>query len=146
MKKMLKSMASKIFLDANVLLDLLLRRSGFSAAKDIFQYAISGYVQLYTSPAVIHITSYYIRKHYSVRETKQLFTRMLLHVEVIDCDHQVALTAINSSIDDIEDALQYYTALKHKLNYFISTDKKLKKQAIPQLPIYAAAEILTKLT
>ncbi|MFX7559815.1 hypothetical protein ABTJ75_19340, partial [Acinetobacter baumannii] len=67
-------------------------------------------------------------------------------VEVIDCDHQVALTAINSSIDDIEDALQYYTALKHKLNYFISTDKKLKKQAIPQLPIYAAAEILTKLT
>jgi hypothetical protein len=57
-----------------------------------------------------------------------------------------SLVALNSEIDDIEDALQYYTALKHQTEYFISADKKLKKSAIPQLPVYSADEFLTEIS
>lgn len=46
------------------------------------------------------------------------------------------------SIDDIEDALQYYTALHFKLNIFISRDKKLKAAAFRQLPVYNISEFL----
>lgn len=45
---------------------------------------------------------------------------------------------------DIEDALQYYTALHHKIDYFISCDKQLKKAAIPSLPVYLPEEFLAE--
>jgi predicted nucleic acid-binding protein len=43
---------------------------------------------------------------------------------------------------DIEDALQYYTAMHHKVDYFISLDKNLIKSAIPVLPILTPEEFL----
>jgi hypothetical protein len=38
--------------------------------------------------------------------------------------------------------LQYYTALHHKLDYFITRDKRLQKEAVPGLPVYTADEFL----
>ncbi len=43
--------------------------------------------------------------------------------------------ALNSSMDDIEDALQYYTAVHFKIDYFITRDKDFIKQGLPALPI-----------
>jgi len=138
-------MASKIFLDANCLLDLMLHRAGFQSANDIIQAGINGNIQLCTTPAVLHVTSYFTSQTLTNQQTKQGILILLNDVQVIDCDHATALIAVNSSIDDIEDALQYYTALTHGADYFISADKKLKKAAMPQLPVYTAAEFLAQM-
>jgi predicted nucleic acid-binding protein len=139
------SMAFKVFLDANILLDFTLQRTGYPEAKKILQKGIDGDIQLYTTPAVLHIASYWLTKAYSGAITKNLILTLLADVHIIDCDHATALMAINSNIDDIEDALQYYAALKYNIIYFISSDKKLKKVAIPQLPVYTAKEFLDEL-
>lgn len=99
---------------------------------------------MYTTPAILHIVAYYTKQHLTTAQTKQFFLALLNDVTVIDCDHQTSIHAISSSIDDIEDALQYYTALKHHLDYFVSSDKKLKTAALPQLPVYTAAELLAE--
>lgn len=138
-------MGSKVFLDANILLDFTLQRAGHGEAKRILQKGIDGNIQLYTTPAVIHIASYWLTKAYSSAVAKKLILTLLADVQVIDCDHATVLMAINSSIDDIEDALQYYAALKYNIIYFISSDKKLKKSAMPQLPVYTAKEFLKEL-
>ena len=132
-------MAFKVFLGANFLLDLTLQRSGFADAKNVMQRSITGEIELVTTPAVLHITGYFITKAYNRQISKQLLSALLNDVKVIDCDHSMALMAINSRIPDIEDALQYYTALAHKADYFISSDVELKKVALPQLPVYTAA-------
>ncbi|MFT3948567.1 MAG: PIN domain-containing protein [Agriterribacter sp.] len=132
-------MASKVFLDANFLLDLSLQRAGFADAKSVMQLSIAGEIELVTTPAVLHITGYFITKAYNRQVSKQLLLALLNDVQVIDCNHSTALMAIHSSIADIEDALQYYTALTHKADYFISSDAELKKAALPQLPVYTAA-------
>jgi len=137
-------MASKVFLDANCLLDVTLKRAGFQNANDIIQLGINGDVQLYTTPAILHITAYFTSQAFTSRQTKQIILALLNDVRAIDCDHATALIAINSSMDDTEDALQYYTALKFGIDYFISTDKKVKKTAIPQLPVYTAEEFLAE--
>ena len=67
---------------------------------------------------------------------------LLSDVEVIDSNHQTTVAALHSKINDIEDALQYYTAIQHKLDYFITMDKKLQKSGIPNLPIYSPEEFL----
>jgi predicted nucleic acid-binding protein len=138
-------MASKVFLDANILLDFTLQRLNYNEAKEILQRGIDGEMQLYTTPAVLHIASYWLTKAYSSAIAKKLILTLLADVQVIDCDHATVLMAINSNIDDVEDALQYYAALKYGIIYFISSDKKLKKAAIPQLPVYTAKEFLTGL-
>jgi predicted nucleic acid-binding protein len=66
----------------------------------------------------------------------------LKNVKVIDCNHETALNAISSQLTDIEDALQYYTAINHKVDYFISLDKQFIKSALPVLPIYTPQEFL----
>ena len=138
-------MASKVFADANLVLDFTLQRDKYIPARELVQHAIDGTIQLFTTPSVLHISAYWITKAYGPAKAKELLLALLTDIQVIDCDHATALMAINSSMGDIEDALQYYTALKFGMEYFISSDKKLKKAAIPQLPIYTADEFLEEL-
>ena len=138
-------MAFKVFADANLLLDFTLQRANYIPSRDVVQHGINGNIRLYTTPAVLHITAYWVTKVYGAAKAKELLLVLLADVQVIDCDHATTLIAISSSMDDIEDTLQYYTALKAGMDYFISADKKLKKAALPQLPVYTAAELLTEL-
>lgn len=140
-----RNMAFKVSVDANLLLDFTLKRDNYIPARDVMQHGIDGFIQLYTTPAVLHITVHWIAKTYGTAKAKELLLGLLNDVQIIDCDHATAMIAINSSMDDIEDALQYYTALKFGMEYFISADKKLKKAAIPQLPVYTADELLAEL-
>jgi putative PIN family toxin of toxin-antitoxin system len=135
-------MASKIFLDANVCLSFLLQRKGYEPSETIFERVILNQFKGYTSPAIIHIIAYYLRKIHSLEITKQLITSLLSSVKVIDCNHEIAINAVNSQMTDIEDALQYYTAMHHQIDYFISLDKTLIKSAIPVLPVYSPEEFL----
>ncbi len=139
-------MASKIFLDVNLLLDLVLSRPGEATARAIVEACIRGEIELYTSPSVLHITAYFTAQSYSQRQTKQILLTLLNDVKVIDCDHATALVALASGhIEDTEDALQYFTAIRFGLDCFVSADKRLKKAALPQLPVYTAAELLAEL-
>lgn len=135
-------MASKVFLDANILLDFTLQRSGYQEAKAVIEKGIKGELQLFTTPAVLHIISYWMTKTHSSGIAKKIVLTLLADVHVIDCDHATSLMAMNSNI---EDALQYYTALKFNIDYFISGDKKLKKAAVSQLPVHTAKDYIREI-
>ena len=138
-------MASKVFLDANFLLDFTLQRAGYADARDIVKLAIAGDIELFTTPAVIHIMAYWLAKTYTNKKAKTMILTMMNDLRIIDCDHETALLAISSTMEDIEDALQYYTALTHDLDIFITSDKHLKKSAIPQLPVMNPSEFIKKI-
>ncbi len=135
-------MASKILLDANVLIDFLLERSGFEVSERLLKVILYHPYKVFVTPAIIHITSYWVKKSLGTANTKALLLELLKDIKTIDCDHKTAVLAINSAMDDVEDALQYYTALYHKLDYLITQDKQFQKQAIPSLPIYSPQEFL----
>jgi len=63
-------------------------------------------------------------------------------VGVIDCKHDTVVMALNSSIADIEDAIQYYSALQHKMDQYITFDKNLKTHSISNLPVVTPMEFL----
>lgn len=120
-------MAFKVFIDANVLLNFLLQRQQAAPAKAIIGKAVEGKLAAFITPSVLHITGYWLSKAYGSAKAKQLLTALLADVQVIDCDHTTATMALQSTFDDIEDALQYFTAIEHRLTHFISSDKKLKR-------------------
>ncbi|MGY3215004.1 type II toxin-antitoxin system VapC family toxin [Mucilaginibacter sp. HD30] len=137
-------MASKIFLDANILLNFTLKRGNYNASQQLIEHVVDGQFQPYITPAIVHITGYWLSKTYSKIKTKEILLELLTAVKVIDCKHDLVINALNSAMTDIEDALQYYTALHHKIDYFITCDKHLKKAAIPSLPVYLPEEFLAE--
>jgi predicted nucleic acid-binding protein len=135
-------MVFKVFLDANAILDFTLKRKSYGEIKQIIQWGIDGELTLVTTPSVIHITAYWLTRQYGSIKAKQLILSLLNDVHIIDCNHETALLAVNSQMSDIEDALQYYTAITNSTEYFISGDQSLQKAAIPQLPVLTASEFL----
>lgn len=138
-------MAFKVFLDANVLLDFLLKRDQYEDAKNVVNLVVSGKAQAYITPAIVHILGYWLAKAYGAEKAKKLLLSLLNNIQVIDITHELTLLALNSKIDDIEDALQYYTGIHHQLDYFISNDKKFQKAATPTLPVVSPSYFLKEI-
>lgn len=135
-------MAFKVFIDANILLDFTLKRSEYERAKQIITLAVNGTIEAFITPSIVHIIGNWLTKEYGNTKAKELILTMLSDISVIDIPHEIVLNSLHSKINDIEDSLQYYTAIHHKLDYFISRDKQLQKQSIPTLPIYTPKEFL----
>lgn len=137
-------MAFKVFLDANILLDFTLKSDDYEQSRAIIELAVNGDIQAFITPSIVHIVGYWLTKTYGNAKAKELLLTLLTDVTVIDLPHEIAVNALHSKINDIEDALQYYTAIHHKLDYFISRDKQLQKQSIPILAVYTPDEFLTE--
>lgn len=135
-------MVSKVFLDANILLDFMLKRSNFDSARRLVELALHGKFNAFITPASLHIVAYWLAKAYGSEKAKAILLELLADIKVIDAPHEIALMAFNSRFTDVEDALQYYTALHHNMDVFISGDAGLKKAAISSLPVYTANEFI----
>jgi predicted nucleic acid-binding protein len=138
-------MASKVFLDTNILLDFTLKRAEFEQSRKIIELAVNGTIQAFITPSIIHIVGYWLTKAYGNAKAKELLLTLMADVTVIDLPHEIVLNALHSKITDIEDTLPYYTAVHHKLDYFITRDKQLQKRGIPVLPVYTPRELLIEM-
>lgn len=137
-------MALRVFLDANILLDFTLKRANYEPAKRIISLAVNGRITAFVTPSVLQICSYWIAKAYGEDEARVIARTLLSDIVCIDTTHEVVLTALHSLIKDTEDAIQYYTALSHKMDFFISRDRTFQKLAINTLPIYSPEDFLAE--
>ena len=136
-------MAFKVLLDANVLIDFFLKREQIEITEKLFDGLFNNRFKVFITPAILHITAYYTKKRLGSAVSKELLLDFLDNSTVIDCNHKTAVFALSSKMNDVEDALQYYTALQHGIDFVITQDKNFQKQAIPSLPIYSPQEFLT---
>lgn len=128
-------MALKVFLDANVILDFVLKRKNYEDVKSIFELEQNAKIKLYISSSILHIIGYWLTKYLGVDIAKTTLLKLLEHIKVLDGNHENALAALKSNFKDIEDALQYFTAINHKMDYLISFDVDFQKFASSKLPI-----------
>ena len=53
-------MASKVFLDANIVLDFTLQReTAYADAKALMEHVVNGSIQAYVTPILVHIAGYF---------------------------------------------------------------------------------------
>ena len=135
-------MAASVFLDANIVLDFLLKRKDYEDARKVMVLVLEKKIKAFISPSILHIVSYWLTKAYGSAKSKDLLLLLLSDVRIIDANQEVVNLTLTSQIDDIEDALQYYTALHHKIDFFVSRDRKLQEQALTLLPVYNLPEFL----
>jgi predicted nucleic acid-binding protein len=133
-------MAFRIFLDTDVLLDFALKKDG--SARQLMEWAVKGRVQAFITPSNLQIVGYWLVKVYGAVKGKELLSALLADIQVIDIGHEVTLNALHSRINDVGQALKYYAALHHKLDYFITRDRDLLQAAIPALPACSPGEFI----
>jgi len=138
-------MASKIILDANILLDFILKRSSdYASLQKIYSEIVDGNLKNHITTSIIHTCGYWLTKAIGSNHAKQVILTLLNDTMVIDASQAIVVDSLHSNMADIEDALQYYTALEHKIDFFISRDAKFIKSAKPALPIYTPSDFVKK--
>jgi predicted nucleic acid-binding protein len=133
----------KVLLDANICLDILLKRNAGRAEKFI-DLAEAGILVLFVSTPIINILAYWTTKNYGFEIARELLLHFLNNIEVLDLPHKETIQAIALADSDMEDSIQLKIALFHELDYLITNDVKFMKDSSPILPIISLEEFLSK--
>jgi len=132
-----------LFIDTNIIIDLLADRKPFSnAAYEVFHTANLKKWNLYTSSNSI-LTSYYIiEKHLSSNKAKRALNTILKRIQIQDLSKGDLQSALKSKIEDLEDASQDECANKiGKIDFIITRDKKGFKHS--KFQVLTSAELVT---
>lgn len=113
----------KVFIDANVFLEVFLQREKHEEAAALLK-ADAHRLQLFTSASVIGFIAYWLIKETGLLKTKSLLLQLTDFIRVVDISHEQLQEALQSNFKDVEDSLQYFTALQHGLDYLATFNKK----------------------
>lgn len=132
----------KIFVDANLVLDLLEKREAFyQEAQELFTLADKNSVKLYVSALTLANVHFLLFRHLKM-EARKILAKFKVLVEVLAVDDKIIDLALTSDLKDFEDAIQYYTAIENEMDIIITRNKKDFRNA--DLPILTAREFLNR--
>ena len=118
-------MNRKIFLDSDVILDVLCKREPFySFAAELFTLGDLGKVTLVTTSLVFANVFYILRKVLGIEKGKELLRKLRIIVGVISVTEKTVDLALNSNFADFEDGLQYFTARENNIQILITRNVK----------------------
>ena len=122
----------KLFLDTNILIDLLADRKPFSnSAYAIFREAKLDRWKLFTSSNSIITAFYILEKQISAKEANYAIETVLKRLEIQDIAKRELILALKSKTEDLEDASQIECANKiGGIKYIVTRDKKGFKDSI----------------
>lgn len=138
-------MKTRLFLDTNVMLDLLGERKPFydSIAK-IATLADKGKVRLIVSTLTYSTVYYLLSKFESSGIVREKLRKFKIISETSDLTGRIVEKGLLSSFSDFEDALQYHCAIKADCNILITRNGKDFKGS--EIPVMTATEYLKSLT
>lgn len=133
-----------VFLDSNVFLDALLQRNEFEEAEAILRLKEKATLEITTTAACLLNVIYFIQKagipHKSV---VQIMAELLETVSLVATHKDIFYKAIHSEFSDIEDSVQYFSALTVEgIDYVITANIRDFKKASPQLPVVTPKQFL----
>lgn len=125
----------KIFVDTNIVIDLLQKRQEFYVeAQELFTLADRKKVKLYISALTIANTHYVLSRHFNSNNARKILAKFKVLVTVLAIDDKVIELALASDFNDFEDAIQYYCAIENGAQFILTRNKKdFKDSAIPVL-------------
>ena len=134
-------MRTKLFIDTNVMLDLLGERVPFydSIAK-IATLADKGEVTMVVSALSYSTVAYILAKYENIETVKEKLRKFKIISEISDLDAMTIEKGLNSNFSDFEDSLQYYCALKSECKVLLTRNQKDFKMSA--LPVMSAEEYL----
>ncbi|HUF08116.1 MAG TPA: PIN domain-containing protein [Rhodothermales bacterium] len=111
----------KLFLDTNVILDVLADREPFAEDATVVLSAIErddadGFIAAHTVTTLFYL----LERTLSLRKAKRAVADLLKLLEVVPVDHDRLLQALAMNWKDFEDALQAACSAKADVDYFVT--------------------------
>lgn len=114
----------KVFLDANILVSVLNKEyPQFTYSARVLSLVDNTKYEIYTSPICLAIAFYFAEKKSGRKEAKNKIKILASKINVAEADKKIVLQAVNDkSVDDFEDGLEYYSAVKAGCKWIITED------------------------
>lgn len=120
----------KIFIDTDVILDLLsAREPHYQYAALLFSKADEGKVKLFVSSLTFANVHYVLSRQLSSAQAGKMQFRLKTLVSILAVNDKIIDMALASDFRDFEDAIQYHTALEHRIKTLITRNLKDYKKA-----------------
>lgn len=132
----------KVFVDTNIMLDVLLDRQPFAApAARIWglceREAVEGYIS-----AISHNNCHYLIARIANKTTADQSIRLILDTfRTVPVGERIVRKALDAGFGDFEDAIQYYSAIHTKADFLVTRNASdFPKE--PVIPILAPEDLL----
>ncbi|MEL7672085.1 hypothetical protein SDC9_72553 [bioreactor metagenome] len=123
-------MNKEVFIDADIVLDLLCKREPFySYAAEVFTMGDTGIIKLVTTPLVFANVFYILRKVSGIEKAKELLRKLRIMVGVVSLNDKVIDLALNSAFNDFEDGIQFFAAREQGIKLLLTRNVKDYKAA-----------------
>lgn len=133
-----------LFLDTNVLIDLIGKREPFyNDIAVIASLAENKKIKLATSSLSFVNTTYVISRNIKQELVLEALKKFRIICDVSTIDDIVIDKSLISSFNDFEDAVQYFSALHHKSEIIITRNKKDFKNS--EIPVMTPTEFLVSI-
>ena len=134
-----------VFVDSNIFLDAFLRREPHHEdCLNTLTLARNRKIKIYTSSSCLQTVIYFLNKDGMSNENiVAVISRLFDFLSLKSPDETCFINGLNSGFPDLEDAVQYYTALQIKgIDYFITSNTKDYKKASRQLPVITPRQFM----
>lgn len=123
---------NRIFVDTNIVIDLLAKRQEYEATAEMFSLGDKGELTIIVSSLSFSHLQYILRKILKDKTLPALRDLELI-VTIASIDEKVIKLALNDDdFKDFEDAIQYYSAIESESDIIITRNlKDFKKSRIP---------------
>lgn len=137
-------MSPQVFVDTDVILDLLSRREPFyPAAARLFSLAERGEVKIHASSLCFANLFYILRKELSAPVAVNVLKKLRQLVSVLPVDDTIVSHALDSGFRDFEDALQYHAAMAAAIPCLVTRNGR--DYPNPAIPILTTEEFLAQM-
>lgn len=110
----------KVFIDSDVILDVLQKRQGYEHSLKIIEYIENQKVRAYTSPVALTNIFYIVSKLENKNKSLVAIRKIRKIIKIANVNEQIVDSAINSDFKDFEDAVQYFSAINCGCIYLIT--------------------------
>ncbi|GHV64207.1 PIN domain-containing protein [Bacteroidia bacterium] len=127
----------RIFIDTNVLLDLLLKREPhYASTALVFDWAVNhkndDVVILISGQSIIN--AHYILKRFAKEEiVRAVLNQICMTSEIMDLNKDVLIKSFASAFGDFEDATQYVCAMNANSDVILTNNGKHFKNSVIQI-------------
>jgi len=138
-------MNKRVFLDTNIMLDLLGEREPFyQSIAQIATLADQKILQLIASPISFATVNYFLSKYEGVSGAKEKLRKFKVLCEISKLDETIVEKGLNSNFDDFEDSLQYFCAVDSGSEIILTRNAKDYKNSL--LPVMSAEEFIKSIS
>lgn len=134
----------KVFLDANVLIDVVQNRTDFvEAASKVLQLGLDGSCELCASDITFTTVSYYAKKNRTNEQLYEVMQSLRDFIDVVPSGKVAIDWALHHKSKDFEDSVQYYSALRSGSEYIVS--RNVRDYPYNDIPVVTPTEFLKEM-